>query len=100
MPEYSDEQSVQKAREPQGPGTKVVMKGLKHALPRIAERHGQDLREHRRASRDDDGKIKVSMDGVLVSFNAFSKICFSTLPLTRCAASLALHGDASLSLCR
>lgn len=50
------EQEEQALSERQGPGTKFVLKGLKYALP-TAESHGRDSREHtKRASHHDGGK--------------------------------------------
>ena len=44
----------------QGPGTKLVLKGLKRALPDIAERHERDLEE--RDSRRRQSKVRESRE--------------------------------------
>ena len=40
----------------QGPGTRLVLKGLKHALPSIAERNQQHLRKREPAPEEGRGE--------------------------------------------
>ena len=46
----------QRSEEDQGPGTRLVMKGLRHALPSIAERNERDSRKHEPAPKNSSGK--------------------------------------------
>ena len=46
----------QRSDKDQGPGTRLVLKGLKHALPSITERNEQDLRKREHFPGKGSGK--------------------------------------------
>ena len=46
----------QRSEKDQGPGTRLVMKGLKHALPSIAERNERDSRKREHVPGNSSGK--------------------------------------------
>ena len=66
----------QRSEKDQGPGTRLVLKGLKHALPSIAERNEQNLRKREHVLEKSSGK------GLLLIFlsNQQHRLCqYSTM---------------------
>ena len=64
----------QRSEKDQGPGTRLVLKGLKHALPSIAERNEQDLRKREPVPRNGSG------EGLLLTFLSHQEHRLSEYP--------------------
>ena len=72
----------QRSEKDQGPGTRLVLKGLNHALPSIAERNEQNSREREPAPRNGSGKglLLISISHQEHRLCKYSTMLTHTLP--------------------